>query len=638
MKSENTYGVRFLWTIGMILALFLAGCDGTSSSSSANSTDTSSGTLTILGTVPQDGATGVNADAPVSVLFGGTIDAESVSSSTFFLLDESDGKVAGEHITNGKMVSFVPNASLQQSTTYTLVITASVLDINGAHLAQEKHIVFTTSAEASSSSSSSSNSSTSSEASSQQSSVSSSGTQSSISSESSSSAAPVNYAAAFGTNTVSIDTNDSELLNPVIGGLLGTELNIDALGWEGLATVNVDWAEVLNVLNGEIGADSVRSLLGNNASLGSLLNAISFVLETSGQYRAEGILNQIIATSGLPLDITLPLGDLISLPEGLSDLTVDQLLSAAEEGSTSISVLNLLTSIAGVANYTLSQPIELPLNLPVLEATAKIQLISPPKIVDTVEEGTVIYSAATRIFLDIKVSLADLGDLTAALGDINGAVTNSTLLNGLLDTLSGLLGGLGIGDIITLDSLLTGDEIVHLPLYIELGAAKAEVASISPASVIFNATTGLTKTFIGTYTEDFFTAETLDETKVMYADILDLSGIVQVAAKAYAYGSSGVETALTFNTADLPQVQSVQAPLGSDINTLLLTLIENIDFNIAVAGMSLDGINQGLLETNLGSTMLSQMLQPMVPMILDPLSELLGVYAGRADLTLEGPF
>ena len=249
-----------------------------------------------------------------------------------------------------------------------------------------------------------------------------------------------------------------------------------------------------------------------------------------------------------------------------------------------------------------------------------------------------IYSAATRIFLDIKVSLSELDDLTALLGGITGTVTNSSLLNGLLDTLGGLLGGLGLGDAITLDSLLAGDEILHLPLYIELGAAEASATSISPTSVVFNATTGLTKAFIGDIDETFFTAETLNEADFAAAELLNLSGLVKIAAKAYVYSSSGTAVALTYNVSNLPQTQSVYAPAGSDINTLLMTLLGNLDLYVTVLGLNLDQTNYDLLTGGLVSTLSNQILQPVGNVILNPLSNLLGIYAGRADLTLDGPF
>lgn len=410
---------------------------------------------------------------------------------------------------------------------------------------------------------------------------------------------PVNGAIAqLGATPLTIDSNNSELLNPVLGGLLGTDLNIDLLGWEGLATVNTNLLNLLYDLNSEIGAGTVGELLESSISLETFYELTGSLLGWNGHLAEQKTITQLrgqLAGSGVE-HAQLKLSNLLQLPEDLLELPINELANVEGITEADVNTLALVTSAAEIANYSLALPVDLPLDLPLINLAVKAQVITPPSIA-VLQEGETLHAASTRVLIDLKVGLNELAEL------------------------------LNLQDL---------SEIVHLPIYLELGTGDVRVTSVSPESIEMNATSGLARAFIGEIDEGlFFATQTVGENDFDEVTIVNVADLITISAKAYAAGTSDVQE-VTFHMDDFPQTQIVEAPLGSTVNNLLATLLGSLELKINLLGLELD--LSGLKE--LTGALLAGLSRDVFPLLgeglLNPLSGLLGVYPGKADITLLG--
>lgn len=169
-----------------------------------------------------------------------------------------------------------------------------------------------------------------------------------------------------GSFVASVDTTDSALLNPLLGGMLNSSLNLDVVSYQGLANANVSLAELVQV--GGLGVGSVEELLAlDNVSVGQLFIAAANALDAQGNALQANILRSITVGAGTP---SISIGDLISAAPG------DQTALTAE-----LNVLDLVTGAAFVANGSnfVSIP-NLGINLPgVASTTATLHVIQAPR-------------------------------------------------------------------------------------------------------------------------------------------------------------------------------------------------------------------------------------------------------------------
>ncbi|MGH9629118.1 MAG: DUF4082 domain-containing protein, partial [Bryobacteraceae bacterium] len=100
--------------------------------------------LSVMSTMPANGATGVNSTATVNVTFNNALSATTVNASTFSLKDAANTLVAGSYSVSGNTATLTPSNALAASTTYTATVTTGVSDVNGSALAANYTWSFTT--------------------------------------------------------------------------------------------------------------------------------------------------------------------------------------------------------------------------------------------------------------------------------------------------------------------------------------------------------------------------------------------------------------------------------------------------------------------------------------------------------------
>jgi hypothetical protein len=101
---------------------------------------------TVISTYPANNDTGVSVNTNVTVTFSETMDASTITGSTFTLKDNGNNPVSGSVSGTGNTATFIPSSSLAKSTAYTATVTTGTKDLANNPLAANHVWKFTTSA------------------------------------------------------------------------------------------------------------------------------------------------------------------------------------------------------------------------------------------------------------------------------------------------------------------------------------------------------------------------------------------------------------------------------------------------------------------------------------------------------------
>jgi len=208
------------------------------------------------------------------------------------------------------------------------------------------------------------------------------------------------------------------LLNQLLGYLLHTNLNIDAVSYQGLATTNIRLADLAVAL----GAGSMQELLSLSPSLGTLFNAVISVASQSGlagvSVGGAGASNAL--SFGNDLNVPINIGDGGASSPGLLQVLA---LAGNEQAAlnASVNVLDILTTAAQIANSQSAVNVA-PVALNILglgTVTLSLKIIEPPAIAvgppgqllsgpSAGQWRTQARTAQVRLGLDINVNAAGL--------------------------------------------------------------------------------------------------------------------------------------------------------------------------------------------------------------------------------------
>lgn len=391
-----------------------------------------------------------------------------------------------------------------------------------------------------------------------------------------------------GSGLLSIDTEKSVLLNAILGKLLNTSLQLDAVSYNGLANTNV---RLLDLVKANASVGTLEELLELDLTVAELLELTATALSQTEVANVDLSVIETLRLLALQAsgDLHLKLGDLldVSLASG----------NAAAEAQ--INVLQLISLSAQVANgkHFLDMPM-LGINLPgLLTLNLSLSLIEPPSIAigpaGRDSDGnwrTQAHTAQARLKIDVLV-----GEL---------------------------LGGL-----------------VHLPIYLEIAAGDARLESIdcrSPredSTVNVGASSSVLRAYIGEANANAMTNVTSPAT-VEKAKILDLLGLLTVTTRV-EIDLPGGEGNLDFNGPF--DDQNTQRISGLSTAGLFASLGD---------GMVLEtgGILGELLNLLLGEHTLEEVLKLVLELLapvfglldslLVPVLNLLGIQLGYADVTV----
>ena len=172
-----------------------------------------------------------------------------------------------------------------------------------------------------------------------------------------------------------VDTSKSAILNAILGGLLGSSIKLDAVGWNGLLGTQINLLQFLDLLAPRIGlkVGDYDKLANADVSVGVLLQTMVDAVQQSGNTADVALqaLNQLVtAALGVPA-LTLKLSQLLNLQTGLDSSALDLGLNAFDLVQGMIQV--------GNGNSALSAAVAVPIP-GLVNLNVFLKVIEPPQM------------------------------------------------------------------------------------------------------------------------------------------------------------------------------------------------------------------------------------------------------------------
>ncbi|RON81805.1 pilus assembly protein TadG-related protein [Pseudomonas fluorescens] len=232
----------------------------------------------------------------------------------------------------------------------------------------------------------------------------------------------------------SINTAQSNILNPLFSGLLGGNVNLTALGWDGLLNTDINLLSYLNQLaiNLNVAAGNYTQLLNTQATVTQLIQAAATVVQLNGAtatvITALGQL-QVAAINASPVK----LGDILQLQTGTMAAGLDA----------NLQLLQLIQGVVQLANSKSAVAATLPISvLGLANVTVRVKVIEPPQFSAIGDPARAkanplgadrIYVRTAQIRTMLSVNLPVLSGVTGLLNAVLGLVgTLTPTLNALL--------------------------------------------------------------------------------------------------------------------------------------------------------------------------------------------------------------
>lgn len=281
----------------------------------------------------------------------------------------------------------------------------------------------------------------------------------------------------------SIDTAQSNILNPLFSGLLGGNVNLTALGWDGLLNTDINLLKYLDQLaiNLNVAAGNYTQLLNTQATVTQLIQAAATVVQLNGAtaqvITALGQL-QVAAINAAPVK----LGDILQLQTGTTSAGLDA----------NLQLLQLIQGVVQLANSKSAVAATLPISvLGLANVTVRVKVIEPPqfsaigdparaKLNPTGADRIYVRTAQVRTMLSVSLPvLSGVTGLTNAVLGLVGGLTptlNALLSLNLVSTLNSVLCLLGAGCEQLDPQLLPSPQI---DISLDAGGAKSYVTDYS---------------------------------------------------------------------------------------------------------------------------------------------------------------
>jgi uncharacterized membrane protein len=398
---------------------------------------------------------------------------------------------------------------------------------------------------------------------------------------------PAIAAFSAGTFAARIDTENSVLLNALLGDILGSSLSLDVLSYQGIANTHITLNELL-AASGQVGG--LDSLLDTSMSVADLMDLTASAVSQSGtaSASAEAGMNQI--ASAAVSNANIKLSDILDVA------TPDE--EAA--GKVGINALSLVTAAALIANGNSAISLPLAVSVPqIASINAQIDVIQPPKIaVGPIgdADGTICTTLTTA---QVEASVNVNTNLTlAGVGVHLDLVLEAAVAQG----------SAGLSDI------QTDSDSVVVTVDANPGIASVNLTNSSGAG---GARVYATLPIVG------------------YDEIATLAINLPVQPASAQPLVFDVDYPVADN---LPQTQTVASPLGDSLANALDTPIQMTPSSVSNQPL-VNAVVNPIINTTL-NLLVTPIVKPLLIAIgdafLEPLFELLGLQLGGMDVTLQG--
>lgn len=405
---------------------------------------------------------------------------------------------------------------------------------------------------------------------------------------------PIRAGLQIGSFLARLDTGDS-ILNPLLGGLLGTSVSLDLAGYKGIAATQVT---LLNLIKAQAGVGTVTELLDLSLSVGEFLELLVSAVDEDST--ASLALNDLSLLTLGPLP-EIRIGDILMVTGSNPD-------SALEA---KVNVFDLLTAGLQLANQKHAIETGIGIDLPgVLSSSLDLYVIEPPKIVigppGKDKKGN-WFTETTTAQLRLQLNLALNIDL--ALAQVEG----------------------------------------NLALYLDAAKAHAYLESVKCANasnpvhhVVVGVQPSLVSLGLGQYA-NIASGSVPNPTptlnvKLLGASILEITLATATSAENYIPDELQYDVAKTPIPVPTPEelTKTVGIRTGEALANAVGTLIDNLEVDIKLLTLNLGGILDPIIEvvTLLLKPLLQGLLELVGDLVLDPLLAALGIRLGGADVSL----
>ncbi|UXO82578.1 pilus assembly protein TadG-related protein [Brucella intermedia] len=395
-----------------------------------------------------------------------------------------------------------------------------------------------------------------------------------------------------GSRLLSLNTTDSAL-NSLLGELLGTSLDLKLVDYNALAATDINLLGFLDKLAPKVGltAGTYQKLLDTEVSVGTLASVMAEVVTNNP---AAGAALTLLGKNAGALNTKLPVGKLL----GLGSIA-DVALGSSNNYNITANVLQMISAAAmlgGEHQLQLGPGIKLPglLGLKLDIAIGEPAQNTPFFAVGGA--GTLVRTAQVRLLLTL---------------DVGSEGVVSYLAN------------------------------VHVPIFIDVASAEAQLKSIScpqgpgSATVRLGVKPGVVGVYLGDTDIDLMKnfsktpavkTTTIAEVKALFLKVAELRGRVQLPL------GNPKEEIKTFTSADIAAKRVQTASTSKLVGSLFGGLITGLDLEVVLSGvlpLPLGGLTQ----------LLGILLQPLAPAVdglLFGILDLLGVKLGEADVQVTG--
>lgn len=408
-----------------------------------------------------------------------------------------------------------------------------------------------------------------------------------------------------GPRLASVDTTKSALLNPLLGSLLGSSLNLTAADWNSLAQGDVNLLGFLTALQAQTTVSSPAQALNANVTLAQIAAALGVQAQAQVNPSLAGVLSALAAQLG-SAGATVRVGDLVKVTAATGTLA-----------KTTINSLDMLTGLIQLYNrrnvLTTPQPVGISGGalgmLGVIDSLQLYAQVIEPAVYICGPAGSQFHSAAVRVKLNL-----DLVTLVPA--------TN------LLTTLLGR----------------TEIAIGQLDVYVELARGEGTLTAVNALTraVTLQALPGVADIYIGRIADEVFFNRTrainpatdLTHGKVGTLAAAGLS-LLDIEIKAWARAQASSATPVTLS-GTFPQTRTVSSSTLF-VTNLVNGLLGNLDLRIPQLnlGAVLNGTVTGLVK-GIVKEALTPILAPVLTGVADPLLQLLGIGIGQVVVTVNG--
>lgn len=221
--------------------------------------------------------------------------------------------------------------------------------------------------------------------------------------------------ASFGVGGIALglNTEESVLLNQLLGELLGTPINLSLVSYQGLADTTLTLA---NLISAQGQALNVEQLLAMQMSSADTLRLIADAVGLNADISTTVLNDTIYLANAVTTNTTLTLGQVLQVNQTAQQAATD----------VSLNLLSLLTSVLTLANGQNAIAFPLEVNIPGLTyANTSIRVIETPKIVvgPAADAGGNVCTSSEGAQLIVEVSAQIVGTLDLKL---NMSVASAT--------------------------------------------------------------------------------------------------------------------------------------------------------------------------------------------------------------------